>query len=115
MRNTCLVECLARIANIKARYIVIVRRSRNVTTSVEALVSCEASIYAIQVLSKLFWCWLGTEPYWGIDHDDYNNMPEELAEHIDPWKLKSHLTKRTKLTAEDIRKGDELNRVKKRD
>jgi hypothetical protein len=42
-------------------------------------------------------------------------MPEELAEHIDPWKLKSHLTKRTKLTAEDIRKGYELNRVKKRD
>lgn len=75
-------------------------------------------MYAIQVLSKylaLIWCWLRTEPYWGINHGDYNNMLEELAEHIDSWKLKSHLTKRTKLIAEDIRKGHELNRVKMHD
>lgn len=77
-----------------------------------------SSMYKIQVLSKyltFIWCWLGTELYWGIDHDDLNNMPEELAEHINPWKLKPHSTKRTKLTAEGIRKGHELNQAKKRD
>lgn len=68
-------------------------------------------MYGTQFMSKslaYIWCWLGTKPYWGVSSGDHHKMLEELAGYIDSGKIKSHLTKRMKLTRENLQKGHEL-------
>ena len=73
-------------------------------------------MYGTQFMSKslaFIWCWLGTKPFWHIARDGHNKMLEELAGYIESGKIKSHLTKRMKLTVENVRKGHELIEAKK--
>ena len=65
-------------------------------------------MYGTHFMSKSLafcWCWLGTKGYWGVAHDDHHWMLEELSRYIDEGKIKSHLTKRMKLTVENLRAG----------
>jgi len=73
-------------------------------------------MYGTHFMSKslsFIWCWLGTRSYWGQAGNFYSNMLEELATYIDSGKIKSHLTRRMKLTLEGIRTGHQLSEEKK--
>jgi NADPH:quinone reductase-like Zn-dependent oxidoreductase len=114
-----------RFANSKFRYIYITHSTDqhlNACGDIAAplgkvcsIVQGEARMHGTQFMSKslaYIWCWLGTKPYWGIASDDHRKMLEELAGYIDSGKIKSHLTKRMKLTVESLRKGHELIEAK---
>ena len=76
-----------------------------------SIVQGQAKMYGTQFMSKslaYIWCWVGTKPYWGIDPDDHHKMLEQLARSVDEGKIKSHLTRRMKLTVANLRKGHEL-------
>ena len=114
-----------RLADNKARYIFITHSTDQHLQAcgdiaaplgkVCSIVQGEAKMYGTQFMAKslaYIWCWLGTKPYWGVAHDDHNRMLEELAAYIDSGKIKSHLTKRMKLTVEGLRKGHGLIEAK---
>ncbi|KAM0720821.1 hypothetical protein Q7P37_003106 [Cladosporium fusiforme] len=76
-----------------------------------SIVQAKFDMYGSEFMSKsltFVWCWLGSGPY----HQYINDAPEkhhewyeELAKLIDEGSIKSHLTKRSKLTLENVREA----------
>jgi NADPH:quinone reductase-like Zn-dependent oxidoreductase len=76
-----------------------------------SIVQADVRFYGTHFLSKSLtfaWCWLGTKPYHGDQSEAHHDMLEELAECIDAGKIKCHLTRRLKLTAEGIKEAHRL-------
>lgn len=76
-----------------------------------SIVQADVKFYGTQFLSKSLtfaWCWLGSKPYHGDQSEAHHDMLEELAIYIDAGKIKCHLTRRSRLTAEGIREAHRM-------
>ncbi len=76
-----------------------------------SIVQADVNFYGTQFLSKSLtfaWCWLGSKPYHGDQSEAHHEMLEELAEYIDAGKIKCHLTRRLRLTAEGIKEAHRM-------
>lgn len=76
-----------------------------------SIVQADVNFYGTQFLSKSLtfaWCWLGSKPYHGDQSEAHHEILEELAEYIDAGKIKCHLTRRLRLTAEGIKEAHRM-------
>ena len=76
-----------------------------------SIVQGDVRFYGTQFMSKsltFVWCWLGSKTYHGDQSESHHDMLEELADYIDAGKIKSHLTRRLRLTAEGIKEAHRL-------
>ncbi|KAI9702269.1 MAG: hypothetical protein M1820_006201 [Bogoriella megaspora] len=76
-----------------------------------SIVQSPVNFYGTQFLSKSItfaWCWLGSRSYHNYDRDAQHLMMEELAAHCESGEIRSHLTKRMKLTKEGLQQAHRL-------
>jgi zinc-binding alcohol dehydrogenase family protein len=79
-----------------------------------SIVQAKFDMYGTQFMSKsltFVWCWLGSGAYHGYVNDDqekHHEWYEELAQLVDDGALKCHLTKRAKLTLENVKEAHRL-------
>lgn len=79
-----------------------------------SIVQAKFDMYGTQFMSKsltFVWCWLGSGAYHDYVNDDeekHHEWYEELANLIDDGIIKCHLTKRAKLTLENLKEAHRL-------
>ena len=79
--------------------------------TISSIVQSPVSFLGTQFLSKSLtfaWVWLGTKSYHNYQRETQIRMLEELTTLVDTGKIKPHLTKRLKLTAEGLREAHRL-------
>ncbi|KAH8884113.1 quinone oxidoreductase [Thozetella sp. PMI_491] len=73
------------------------------------IVQAKFELYGLDYMSKslsLVYCWLGTGPYHHYENDDaekHHRWFEEMGQLVDQGVIKTHLTKRIRLTADGVR------------
>lgn len=70
-----------------------------------SIVQASVDFYGTQFLSKsltFVWCWLGTRSYHQYDRETQHAMMDDIADHCDSGRIKTHLTKRLKLTRDGL-------------
>ena len=69
------------------------------------------NFYGTQFLSKSLtfnWCWLGTRLYHDYDRDAQTKWMADLSRQVDEGKIKCTLTKRLRLTADNLKEAHTL-------
>lgn len=51
------------------------------------------------------WCLIGTKPVYGIQVESHHAILEALASLVDEGKIKTHLKKRLRITADGLREA----------
>lgn len=79
-----------------------------------SIVQAKFDMYGSEFMSKsltFVWCWLGSGPYHHYANDapeKHHEWYEELAKLMEEGTIKSHLTKRMKLTLENVKEAHRL-------
>jgi NADPH:quinone reductase-like Zn-dependent oxidoreductase len=79
-----------------------------------SIVQAKFDMYGTQFMSKsltFVWCWLGSGAYHHYVNDDqekHHEWYEELASLIEDGLIRCHLTKRAKLTLENLKEAHRL-------